>query len=209
MGGLSEIRASAKRWRDLASKSRKRVSEQFKPLRGTSGSQLLELALTLPFLLILAVGLSDMGGAYNLKHIMTNAARDAARVTVSNPLTDISCQDATPCSIEGAADAAKQYLLNAGKSTASCITPNSPSSSGTFTWTYSCAGGITLTINRGAVYPGGAGGSVISSTQVTLTYPYTWTFSNLMGLLVKGATLTPPATLTTTVVMQNLVPNGS
>src|SRR5262249_45494754 len=119
-------------------------------LRGTRGAQLLEFALALPFLVVILVGAIDFGGAYNVKHILTNAAREAARITVSNPLTDQSCTDPTPCSIEAAADAVKQYLTNARLSAASCINPKAPSSSGTLTWTYSC-NNISLTINRGYV----------------------------------------------------------
>jgi len=204
MGGLSEVQASAEGRLDLANKLGKRAAGRLRQLGESSGSQLLELALTLPFLLILAIGISDMGGAYNLKHIMTNAARDAARITVSNSLEDSSCPDSTPCSIEGAADAAKQYLVNAGKSAASCINPKSPTSSGTLTWTYAC-NSVSLTINRADNVAGGALGSVVQSTQVTLTYPYTWTFGGLIGLLVNGSTITLPATLTTNVVMENLV----
>jgi Flp pilus assembly protein TadG len=204
MSGLSEIRASAERRPNLANKLGTLAAGRLKQLGGSSGSQLLELALTLPFLLILAIGISDMGGAYNLKHIITNAARDAARITVSNDLQNSSCQDTTPCSIEGAADAAKQYLVNAGKSAASCIDPKSPTSSGTLTWTYAC-NSVSLTINKKDNVAGGALGSVVVSTQVTLTYPYTWTFGRLIGLLVNGSTITLPATLTTSVVMENLV----
>jgi Flp pilus assembly protein TadG len=204
MGGLSEIRASAERRPNLANKLGTLAAGRLKQLGGSSGSQLLELALTLPFLLILAIGISDMGGAYNLKHIITNAARDAARITVSNGLQDSSCPDTTPCSIEGAADAAKQYLVNAGKSAASCIDPKSPTSSGTLTWTYACSN-VSLTIKRNNNVAGGALGSIVQSTQVTLTYPYTWTFGRLIGLLVNGSTITLPATLTTSVVMENLV----
>jgi Flp pilus assembly protein TadG len=204
MSGLSENRASAERRPNLANKLGTLAAGRLKQLGESSGSQLLELALTLPFLLILAIGISDMGGAYNLKHILTNAARDAARITVSNDLQNSSCPDTTPCSIEGAADAAKQYLVNAGKGTASCINPKSPTSSGTLTWTYAC-NNVSLTINKKKNVAGGALGSIVVSTQVTLTYPYTWTFGRLIGLLVNGSTITLPATLTTSVVMENLV----
>jgi len=204
MSGLSESRASAERRPNLANKLGTLAAGRLKQLGESSGSQLLELALTLPFLLILAIGISDMGGAYNLKHIITNAARDAARITVSNDLQNSSCPDTTPCSIEGAADAAKQYLVNAGKSAASCINPKSPTSSGTLTWTYAC-NNVSLTIDKKHNVAGGALGSMVVSTQVTLTYPYTWTFGRLIGLLVNGSTITLPATLTTSVVMENLV----
>ncbi len=172
-------------------------------LRGTLGSQLLEFALVLPLLLALAIGVTDFGKAYNLKHIVTNAAREGARITASNSVSNMNCSP-NPCGIYAAADAVKQYMLNAGLSAASCITPSSPSSSGTLTWTYSC-NGITLTIDRSIALAGGPGGSVIPSTQVTLSYPYTWTFNNVIGLLVPGSTVTLPSTLSTSAIMANLI----
>jgi len=172
-------------------------------LRGTHGAQLLEFALVLPFLAVILVGAIDFGGAYNVRHILTNAARESARITASNPLTDSSCTDPTPCSIEASADAVKQYLTNAGLSVASCINPKSPSSSGTLTWTYAC-NNVSLTINRGFVISPQGSSTVIPSTQVTLSYPFTWTFSRIIGLLVGGATSNVPSTLTATAVMQNL-----
>ncbi len=175
-----------------------------KHLRGTRGAQLLEFTLVLPFLAVILVGTIDFGGAYNVKHVLTNAAREGARITVSNPLTDSSCTDPTPCSIEAAADAVKQYLTNAGLSAASCINPKAPSSSGVLTWTYSC-NNTSLTINRGYVISPQGSTTVIPSTQVTVTYPFTWTFGRIIGLLVNGATASTPSTLTSNVVMQNLV----
>ena len=175
-------------------------------LRETGGAQLLEFAFAMPFLVVIAVGVLDFGQAYNLKHILTNAAREAARITVSNPLTDSSsnCQSASPpCSIQAAADAAMKYMTNAGLSAASCIAPASPSGSGTLTWTYSCSS-ITLTINRGYVFTATGGSIVVPSTQVTLSYPYPWTLGRIIGLMVKGATFSLPATLTTNVVMENV-----
>lgn len=178
--------------------------------RETRGAQLLEFALALPFLVVIAVGIIDFGRAYNVQHILTNAAREAARITVSGTLTDAggNCQNASPpCSIQAAADSVEKYLTNGGLSTASCITPGSASSSGTLTWTYSC-NSVSLTINRGLVLAGGPSGTVIPSTQVTLSYPFTWSFSQVIGLLSPGSALSSstslPSTLTASAVMQNL-----
>lgn len=178
----------------------------FQRLRVDAGSQLVELALVLPFLVVMVVGIVDFGSAYNQKHILTNAARDAARITVSSPTSNATpnCVSAsTPCSIQAAADAAKQYLLDAGLNSASCLNSGSATSSGTLTWTFSC-NNVTLTINRGLVVTGGPSGSVIQSTQVTLSYPHTWIFGNVIKLLVPGASPVLPSTMQSTVVMQNL-----
>lgn len=164
-------------------------------LLGGRGSQLLEFALILPAISLVIVGVGDFGNAFVVKHKLGNAAREAARIVVSNPVSDQSCSDTTPCSIEAAADATAQYLDGIGLS-ASCITPSSPTSSGTLTWTWSCASGLSLTINRSYTYSG-TGGTVVSATQVSLTYPYTWIFSSFFGLNL-------PTTVTTTAVMENL-----
>jgi Flp pilus assembly protein TadG len=176
-------------------------------LRASGGSQLLEFALAMPFLVVVAVAIIDFGQAYNTKHIVTNAAREAARITSSNPLTDSSCPSTDPpCSIQASAEAVKDYLTNAGLEQASCIDPATQSSGSlpALTWTYACQG-VTLTIDRSLVVSGGPGGTVIPSAKVTLSYPYTWKLGRVLGLLVKGATSNLPTTLTSSAVMQILV----
>ena len=178
-------------------------------LLGTGGAQLVEFAFAMPFLVVIVVGVLDFGQAYNVKHMLTNASREAARITVSSPLTDSngSCQGADPpCSIQAAAEAAKTYLTNAGQSKASCITPATQSSGSvaTLKWTYTCTNGVSLTIDRSLVVSGGPNGTVIPSAKVTLSYPYTWTLGRVIGLLPGNLTLSLPSTLTTSAVMQIL-----
>jgi Flp pilus assembly protein TadG len=186
-------------------------------LRGTQGAQLLELALSLPILIPLVMGVLDFGESFNLKQKLTNAAREAARLTVSNPLSNANCGDplgtTDPCEIQAAADAAKNYMINAGLSVASCITPNAPSA-GTLTWTYTCNNGckklqcadLTLTINKGYVFTG-TDGNAVSATQVTLTYPYypTAYFAPLFSNTFTDSNGDKYIKLTTLYVMQNLV----
>lgn len=52
--------------------------------RGTSerGAELIEVALTLPLLLLVAVGIFEFGRAYQTQQVLTNAAREGARVAV-------------------------------------------------------------------------------------------------------------------------------
>jgi Flp pilus assembly protein TadG len=49
---------------------------------GERGQALLEVALTLPLLLIVAVGIFEFGRAYQTWQILTNAAREGARIAV-------------------------------------------------------------------------------------------------------------------------------
>lgn len=158
------------------------------------GAQLLELALVLPLLLLLVIGVWDFGSALLLRDRLTNAAREGARVTVSNPLADpggISC-GAVPCSIQAAHDAVVQYLNHAGLD-ASCLAQATPSVTG-LVWQWQCPGtAITLTINRAytVLAPG-------DSTQVTLRWPVRWMLQQLTG--ASGF----PASVQTSVVMRTL-----
>jgi Flp pilus assembly protein TadG len=49
---------------------------------GERGAALLEVALTLPLMLLVAVGIFEFGRAYQTWQILTNAAREGARVAV-------------------------------------------------------------------------------------------------------------------------------
>ncbi len=157
------------------------------------GAELVEFALVLPAILLLLVGIVDFGAAFALRQKMTNAARECARIVVSEPLSDQSCQSATPCAIVAGANAAVAYMGNAGASLA-CIQPAAPTSSSALEWTYACAGGATLVINRGYTISG-PGGGLIPATQVTLTYPVAWCLGGLA----------PSAPIATQVTMPDLV----
>jgi Flp pilus assembly protein TadG len=50
--------------------------------RSERGAALLEAAITLPILLLIAVGIFEFGRAYQTWQVLTNAAREAARVAV-------------------------------------------------------------------------------------------------------------------------------
>jgi Flp pilus assembly protein TadG len=176
-------------------------------LRRADGAQLLELALSLPILLVLMIGIFDFGGAWNLKQVLTNATREGARIGESENTQDLSssgCPSPSaqcPCSVQAVADAVVRYLNNAGVN-ASCISPGTPTSSDTSTWTwsYSCANGTSLTINRGFRLTNPSG-SPILATKVDLTCPYTWNLNRIIGLLPGHSTITLPSTITTSGIM--------
>jgi len=176
-------------------------------LRGaarTEGAQLLEFALALPLLLVFVVGIIQFAGAFNLKQKEANAAREGARVMVSNDLSSTTCTSGY-CSVQAAASAMANYMTNASFDS-SCIDPTTPSTTGPPTWTYSC-NGITLSINNQFSYTP-SGGSLETGTKVTVTYPFSWFFNDIIKLLVPNARLSIPNSLTETAVMQNLS-NGS
>jgi len=57
-------------------------------LTGERGSALLETAITLPLVLLVSVSIFEFGRAYQVFQIMTNAAREGARIAVLPGTTD-------------------------------------------------------------------------------------------------------------------------
>ena len=51
-------------------------------IKSERGAALLEAAITLPMLLLVAVGIFEFGRAYQTWQILTNAAREGARIAV-------------------------------------------------------------------------------------------------------------------------------
>ena len=72
-------------------------------LTGERGTALLETALTLPLLLLVSVGIFEFGRAYQTWQVLTNAAREGARIAV------------LPFPVAGAATAAVRGYLTSGQ----------------------------------------------------------------------------------------------
>lgn len=60
--------------------------------RSERGAALLEMALTLPLLLLVCVGILEFGRAYQTWQVLTNAAREGARIAVLPGITDSAVQ---------------------------------------------------------------------------------------------------------------------
>lgn len=72
-------------------------------LKNQRGTALLEAAITIPILLLIAVGIFEFGRAYQTWQVLTNAAREAARLAV------------TPYAVEGAPETrAREYMEQGG-----------------------------------------------------------------------------------------------
>jgi Flp pilus assembly protein TadG len=182
--------------------------------RSTEGSELFEFAMALPLLLVLVVGIIDFARAYNTKHVTSNAAREAARLISSTPLSDSSCPTPwtinspgtnTPCAVTATAKTVANYLTAAGLNQAACLKTASATFAPVLTWTYSC-NNVTLVIYKAYQAPNPNDSSnPILSTKVTLSYPYTFMFGRIIGLLVPGATgPTGQYIFTSDAVMQNI-----
>jgi hypothetical protein len=173
---------------------RQRLGPQAKPrqlLASAEASQLLEFAVVLPLLAVLVIGIFDFGAALNLKQQLTNAAREGAAFGANQPANDVGptgSTTGTPQSIIGVRDLVDAYLVQS-KINDCGLTPASQMSS--WTWVASgtlCPGGsFTLTINRGYAFKASNGVDVVA-TQVSISYPYQWTFNSVIQLLVPGTT---------------------
>src|SRR5215813_5564266 len=62
-------------------------------LRREEGAALLEMAVTLPLLLFLSVAIFEFGRAYQTWQVLTNAAREGARVAVLPGVNDAAVRD--------------------------------------------------------------------------------------------------------------------
>jgi len=72
-------------------------------LRSERGTAILETALTLPLLLLVSVGIFEFGRAYQTWQVLTNAAREGARVAV------------LPSSVAGAPELRVRAYLKSGQ----------------------------------------------------------------------------------------------
>ena len=73
-----------------------------RPWAATSGSELVEMALILPTLLSLLLGIIWVGRAYNIYETMTRGAREGARVAAANSCASCGNTVASVASVENA-----------------------------------------------------------------------------------------------------------
>jgi Flp pilus assembly protein TadG len=64
------------------------MSRHSQRVRSQRGAALLEMALTLPLLLLVCVGILEFGRAYQTWQVITNAAREGARIAVLPGMDD-------------------------------------------------------------------------------------------------------------------------
>ena len=173
-------------------------------LREGAATQLLEFALMLPLLVVLAVGIFDFGSAFNLRQKLTNAAREGARIAISQSTADLT--QPTPGTVQAVGSAVVNYLTN--ENVATSFIGTTPTKTGALEWTYSStiSGNPVLVIDRGATIPVTVNGvtTLIVATRVTLNYPYSWSFNRIIRLLVPSASFAGSFVISTVSVMKNL-----
>ncbi|MDQ3421172.1 MAG: pilus assembly protein [Acidobacteriota bacterium] len=72
-----------------------------KRLRNQKGAALLETAITLPLVLLVCVSIFEFGRAYQTWQVLTNAAREGARVAVLSESTDAQVKSAVKAYMQG------------------------------------------------------------------------------------------------------------
>lgn len=177
----------------------------------SGGSQIAEFAVCVPLLTVFAVGIFDFSGAFNLKQKLASAAQEGALVAASEPTTDLAYNQflTPPASIQAVQKAIflvledQNVLPAAVLGTASCGT--GPTVTQTkLAWTYvvtGCPGTLTIIIDRGCTpgslplpnCPQGVAGEDVIYSHITVSYPYTWSFNNVIQLVGGSSTL--PLTL--------------
>jgi hypothetical protein len=183
----------------------------------SAGSALLELAISLPLLVVFIVGIYDFSGAFNQKQKLESAAQVGAIVAGAQPTSDIETTNADPLSLRPIVTAIFNSLAGSG------VIPNANqgtckassavvSKTGGLQWTYAipgCPDTISIIINRGWV-PNIAGVPPITDastltvgTLITLQYPYHWRFNSAIQLLLPGATYSATTYLSETAKVHN------
>ena len=104
-----------------------------KRLRNQRGAALIETAITIPLVLLVSVSIFEFGRAYQTWQILTNAAREGARIAVLEGQTDAQVTTIvrnylTAGRISNASSASVTVVRNVpfGSTTASRVTVNYP-----------------------------------------------------------------------------------
>jgi Flp pilus assembly protein TadG len=114
--------------------------------RSESGAEVIEFALTLPLLLLLVLGMIEFGFLFQEYEVVTNAAREGARIAVLPTYSQTQA-----ARVNNARARVNEYLNNAGLS--------------------SLLAGVTVGVPTSTVYAAPATGCVWS-VPVTVTYPH-------------------------------------
>lgn len=164
-------------------------------IRGERANQLVELAVVLPILLVLVVGIFDFGQAFTLKQQLNNIAREAARLGSSQPTSDLS--QAAPPSVKAIRDLVDSDLQTARIN--DCGLGNIARTGAWEEWRATgsgCASGtLTVTIDRGTPVLSTAAPLATTAspvnvicTHVNIQYPFQWHFNQVIQLIAPGAT---------------------
>jgi Flp pilus assembly protein TadG len=142
--------------------------------RSERGAAIIEMAFTLPLLLFVAFGIFEFGRAFQYWQVLTNSAREGARLAVLPGTTDGEVSTRV-----------QNYIAGGGRPT-----PTAPAT-------------IGVAVNRAATIAIGPGRTATAST-VTVTYPFRFVaLQPIAQLVVSGSTVGEPITMTASTTMRN------
>lgn len=157
-------------------------------LRATEGSALLELAISLPLLVVFIVGIYDFSGAFNQKQKIEHAAQEGAILAGAQPTSDVETANLRAV----ATVIFNSLVADAVVPQSTCTAVGAPTQPGPLLWEYKISCGsdnLIIDINRAWVPPSAPGVTTsVVGTQVKVTYPYHWHFSSAIQLLFPGST---------------------
>jgi Flp pilus assembly protein TadG len=136
-------------------------------VRSQRGAELIEFALVLPLLLLVVLGIVDFGFLFQRMEVVTNAAREGARLGVLPSYTSTD-----------ACNRVLNYMQTGGLTTsASCPTSGSDNPQ--------------IVVNQS--YPISiAGGGTVTGTRVAVTYNYSYLFIGPIARLFGGSLSSVP-----------------
>ena len=139
------------------------------------GAALIETAITIPIILLIAVGIFEFGRAYQTWQVLTNAAREGARQAILTEKTDADVKTVV-----------ENYMKNGGLP---CV-GSAPAKI--------CSGSATVDINRNV-----AMGSNTAS-QITISYPFKFMVLNpVVRMVTPKSTTGAPLTMQSVALMRN------
>lgn len=130
-------------------------------MQSDRGSELVELAIALPLLLIVIAGIMDFGFLFEKYEVVTNAAREGARMAVLGSYTCIAVDNTKPMTSD-VGKRVQDYLTSSGLSD----TP-----------TVNCTNNTTQTLPSGLT---------VTLATVTVSYPTSFLFLGQFAGLVRG-----------------------
>ena len=132
--------------------------------RGERGAALVEFALAVPLLLVVIAGIVDFGFAFQRYEVITNAAREGARMATLPGYTDTAVDSYV-----------RQYVQNGLSLSDSAMSTVMPTGSVTVSY-------ADLTV------PGAVSGTMtVSTATVNVTYQHSWLLLRPMLSLLNGS----------------------
>jgi hypothetical protein len=185
-------------------------------LCGDEGNEIVEFAVSVPLLVVLAVAIFDFGSAFTLKHKLDSAVREGARVAVSHPYPSDPDVD-EGCGAPKTICLVREVVANNLQDTVgnTCNLGTATVTHSNYRWTFAAGGGpcsgLSLEVNRGLLNPNTASlpspfdstSYKIENTKVTLVYPYQWQFNRAFKLINPSANYLS-STITVSTTMQNM-----